>query len=170
MDRGNRDGPRARRRLGRASSTLSGWLIYRLPAYDIDKFEVTNAQYQEFVDQGGYRKPEYWKEKFVKDGKELSGSRRWICFAIPPAGPGLPPGRRAIFPPGQADYPVSGVSWYEAAAYAAFAGKSLPAIGQWFKAAPARPGAVYVSIESNFGGQRAGAGRAFSGRRALRHL
>ena len=46
-----------------------GWLKYQLPAFEIDRFEVTNRQYQEFVDQGGYRKREYWKEKFVKDGK-----------------------------------------------------------------------------------------------------
>jgi dienelactone hydrolase len=31
---------------------------------------------------------------------------------------------------------VSGVSWYEAAAYAVFAGKSLPALAQWYQAAP----------------------------------
>ena len=30
---------------------------------------------------------------------------------------------------------MSGVSWYEAAAYAAFAGKSLPVLGQWYQAA-----------------------------------
>ena len=30
------------------------------------------------------------------------------------------------YPEGQDDYPVSGVSWYEAAAYAEFAHKSLP--------------------------------------------
>ena len=36
---------------------------------------------------------------------------------------------------GQADVPVSGVSWYEAAAYAAFAGKSLPTAFQWRAAA-----------------------------------
>jgi formylglycine-generating enzyme required for sulfatase activity len=36
---------------------------------------------------------------------------------------------------GQDDYPVSGVSWYEAAAYAEFVGKSLPTIYQWFQAA-----------------------------------
>ena len=32
---------------------------------------------------------------------------------------------------GQADYPVGGVSWYEAAAYAEFKGKSLPTIYHW---------------------------------------
>jgi dienelactone hydrolase len=35
------------------------------------------------------------------------------------------------YPEGQADYPVSGVSWYEASAYAEFAGKSLPTGAHW---------------------------------------
>ena len=36
------------------------------------------------------------------------------------------------YPDGQDDYPVAGVSWYEAAAYAECAGKSLPTAGHWF--------------------------------------
>ena len=35
------------------------------------------------------------------------------------------------FPPGRAEYPVTGVSWYEAAAFAEFVGKSLPTVYQW---------------------------------------
>ena len=40
------------------------------------------------------------------------------------------------YPEGMADFPVSGVSWFEASAYAAFAGKSLPVVAQWYRAAP----------------------------------
>jgi hypothetical protein len=40
------------------------------------------------------------------------------------------------YPEGQADYPVTGVSWYEATAYAAFRGKSLPVVIQQNKIAP----------------------------------
>ena len=36
---------------------------------------------------------------------------------------------------GQADYPVTGVNWYEAAAYAEFVGKSLPTVYHWDEAA-----------------------------------
>jgi Uncharacterized conserved protein len=43
-----------------------------LPAFWMDRFEVTNRQFKEFVDAGGYRKPEYWKQPFVKDGRVLS--------------------------------------------------------------------------------------------------
>ena len=48
---------------------FTGWVHYDLPPFDIDRFEVTNRQYQEFVDQGGYQKREYWREPFVQDGQ-----------------------------------------------------------------------------------------------------
>jgi formylglycine-generating enzyme required for sulfatase activity len=38
------------------------------------------------------------------------------------------------YPPGQENYPVSGASWYEAAAYAEFAGTSLPTVAHWLRA------------------------------------
>ncbi|MHC4581102.1 MAG: serine/threonine protein kinase, partial [Planctomycetota bacterium] len=40
--------------------------------YLIDKYEVTNEQFKKFIDTGGYTKQEYWKNKFVKNGRELS--------------------------------------------------------------------------------------------------
>lgn len=39
------------------------------------------------------------------------------------------------YPEGQADYPVTGISWYEAAAYAEFVGKTLPTVHHWDRAA-----------------------------------
>jgi dienelactone hydrolase len=39
------------------------------------------------------------------------------------------------YPEGQGDYPVTGVSWYEAAAYAVFAGKRLPSVYHWDRVA-----------------------------------
>jgi cephalosporin-C deacetylase-like acetyl esterase len=39
------------------------------------------------------------------------------------------------YPDGEDDYPVSGISWYEAAAYAEFAGKELPTADHWDSAA-----------------------------------
>jgi hypothetical protein len=115
---------------------FAGWVSASLPDYDIDKFEVTNAQYQEFVDQGGYRKKDHWKEKFIKDGKEQSWEQAMDLFRDPTGRPGPSTWEAGHYPQGQANYPVTGVSWYEAAAYSAFAGKSLPVILQWFKASP----------------------------------
>jgi hypothetical protein len=59
---------------------------YELPAFYIDRFEVTNRQYQEFVDKGGYRKREYWKENFVRgEGSGLGTSHRCVSrFHRPP--------------------------------------------------------------------------------------
>ena len=50
-----------------------------------------------------------------------------------PRSPKLPTSR--AFAENQGDYPVGGVSWYEAAAYAEFAGKSLPTVAHWQRAA-----------------------------------
>jgi predicted esterase len=41
------------------------------------------------------------------------------------------------FPAGEEDFPVRGVSWYEANAFAAWAGKRLPTVHHWRQAAPA---------------------------------
>jgi len=127
-----------------------GFLQYELPAYDMDRFEVTNRQFQDFVDQGGYRMRKYWKETFKKYGKELTWEQGMDLFRDPTGRPGPSTWTAGHFPTGQADYPVSGVSWYEAAAYASFAGKSLPTLGQWYKAAPP-DWAVFGANVSNFG-------------------
>ncbi|MGH8246935.1 MAG: protein kinase domain-containing protein, partial [Gammaproteobacteria bacterium] len=40
--------------------------------YLIDQYEVTNRQFKEFIDAGGYQKPEFWKQRFLKDRQELT--------------------------------------------------------------------------------------------------
>ena len=57
------------------------------------------------------------------------------CCATPPAGPVRAVGNLGAFPLDQGDFPVSGVSWYEAAAYCESRGKSLPTVYHWRKAA-----------------------------------
>ncbi len=135
-----------------------GDLEYNLPAFYIDRFEVTNRQYQRFVDQGGYQKREYWKEKFVRDGKELSWEQAMDLLRDSAGRPGPSTWEAGHYAAGQADYPVGGVSWYEAAAYAEFAGKSLPVIAQWFLAAPSGI-AKYIMPLSNFSTSPAPAGK-----------
>ncbi len=53
------------------------------------------------------------------------------------------------YPEGQDDFPVGGVSWYEAAAYAESVGKALPTISHWYRAADPNTG-LYVIPLSNF--------------------
>ncbi len=69
---------------------------------------------------------------------------------MPPTVPGPKIGSKANIPKGQDDYPVAGISWYEAAAYAEFAGKSLPTIYHWNRAAGPFSAAFIVPL-SNFG-------------------
>ena len=126
-----------------------GWVgPYDVPPYYIDRLEVTNRQYQEFVDQGGYEKQAYWPKPFLRDGRELTWQDAKAQFRDTTGRTGPSTWAGGHYPEGQGDYPVSGVSWYEAAAYATFAGKSLPAFIQWYVAAPPDV-ASYIVKESN---------------------
>jgi eukaryotic-like serine/threonine-protein kinase len=121
---------------------------YDLPPYYIDRYEVTNREYQKFVDSGGYEKKEYWSEKFARDGREISWSEAIAQFRDTTGRPGPSTWVAGHFPQGQADFPVSGVSWFEASAYAAFAAMRLPVVAQWYQTAPAEVGS-YTVEQSN---------------------
>jgi eukaryotic-like serine/threonine-protein kinase len=121
---------------------------YQLPAYYVDRFEVTNRDYQKFVDSGGYEKKEYWTQKFIREGKELSWTEAMAAFRDTTDRPGPAGWVGGHYTEGQADYPVSGVSWFEASAYAAFAGKGLPTLAQWYNVAPPNA-APYIIPASN---------------------
>jgi dienelactone hydrolase len=126
-----------------------GWVgPYDLPSFYLDRFEVTNREYQTFVDRGGYDQRQYWREKFIQHGHELAWDQAMLLFRDRTGRPGPSVWQGGHYPQGQGDYPVSGVSWYEAAAYAEFVGKSLPAFAQWFAAAPAGVGR-YIARASN---------------------
>jgi len=105
--------------------------IGKLADFFIDQHEVTNKQYKEFLQSGGYRNKKYWKQKFIKDGRELTWEEAVKEFVDQTGQPGPWTWQAGDFPEGQGDYPVSGISWYEAAAYAEFAGKSLPTGYHW---------------------------------------
>ena len=123
---------------------------YNMPSFYIDRYEVTNKQYQEFVDRGGYEKPQYWSSQFVThDGHVLTWDEVKTQFRDTTGRPGPSTWAGGHYPEGQADYPVSGVSWYEASAYATFIGRSLPTFAQWYEAA--EPDATrYIVQESNY--------------------
>jgi formylglycine-generating enzyme required for sulfatase activity/dienelactone hydrolase/predicted Ser/Thr protein kinase len=124
----------------------------QIPAMWMDKYEVTNRQFKEFVDAGGYQKREYWKRPFVKEGKELSWEAALAGFRDATGRPGPSTWEGGSYPDGKADFPVGGVSWYEADAYAEFAGKSLPTVYHWDIAAGFGINSQITSL-SNFGGQ-----------------
>lgn len=102
-----------------------------VPAFLIGKYEVTNREFQKFVQAGGYQKPEYWTEKFMADGRELSWQDAMARFRDATGRPGPATWEMGEYPKGQEDYPVSGISWYEATAYANFSSKRLPTVYEW---------------------------------------
>ena len=106
-----------------------------LDDYFIDKYEVTNREFKEFVSAGGYFKPELWKQSFVKDGRTLSFDDATKEFRDRTGLPGPRSWSGQNFAEGKADHPVTDITWHEAAAYAAFRGKQLPSVFQWEKAA-----------------------------------
>ncbi|MGA8109525.1 MAG: bifunctional serine/threonine-protein kinase/formylglycine-generating enzyme family protein [Acidobacteriaceae bacterium] len=109
---------------------------FQLPPYYIDRYEVTNREYQQFVDAGGYANPRYWPAEFHENGRAVPWAEGVARFRDTTGRPGPATWAAGHYPEGHGDFPVNGVSWYEAAAYAAFAGKSLPVLGQWYQAAP----------------------------------
>jgi dienelactone hydrolase len=123
-----------------------------LDDYWIDRFEVTNRQFKEFVDQGGYRRRDYWREPFIEGGRSVPWEEAVGRFRDATGLPGPATWQSETYPDGQADFPVGGVSWYEAAAYAVFAGKNLPTIYHWYRAANLGRFADILTV-SNFNGK-----------------
>jgi formylglycine-generating enzyme required for sulfatase activity len=121
--------------------------------YWLDRYEVTNREYKDFVDQGGYRERKYWTQEFVDAGKRLSWEEATARFRDATGRPGPATWELGAFPEGQDQYPVTGISWHEAAAYAQYAGKSLPTVYHWRRACP--DGDFLVASLSNYGGKGA---------------
>ena len=103
--------------------------------YFIDKYEVTNRDFKRFVDAGGYEDSQYWADRFSREGQELSWQQARAHLIDGTGRPGPSTWEVGDYPEGQDDYPVTGVSWYEADAYARFVGKHLPTIYHWNRAA-----------------------------------
>ncbi|HET6837499.1 MAG TPA: bifunctional serine/threonine-protein kinase/formylglycine-generating enzyme family protein, partial [Gemmatimonadales bacterium] len=110
-------------------------LLVQLPDFYLDRMETTNREYQIFVDSGGYRRRELWVHPFELDGRRLSWEEAMKRLVDQTGRPGPATWEAGHYPEGRADHPVSGVSWYEADAYARFRGKRLPNVFQWSHAA-----------------------------------
>jgi formylglycine-generating enzyme required for sulfatase activity/dienelactone hydrolase len=134
-----------------------GWPLSQAPATQIDDFlidrhEVTNEEYRKFVDAGGYGERGFWKLPFVRDGRTVPWEEAVAIFHDATGRPGPATWEVGDYPKGHEKYPVAGVSWYEAAAYAEFAGKSLPTAYHWTRASQAQAYAPLIVSGSNFGG------------------
>ena len=123
-----------------------------LDDYWLDRHEVTNAEFKRFVDAGGYRQAQLWPASCVEDGRAISREEALRRFVDGTGRPGPSTWESGSYPAGQDDYPVTGVSWYEAAAYAAFVGKQLPTVFHWSMVADQTMSGAVVPA-SNFSGK-----------------
>ena len=128
--------------------------MYALPSYEIDKYEVTNEQFSEFLTSGGYQREQHWKHEFLRDGHVLTWQEAMAEFRDTTGRPGPSTWEGGTYPVGEERYPVRGISWYEAAAYAEFSGKSLPTAYHWAGAATPYLATPMIRF-SNFGGEEA---------------
>jgi iron(II)-dependent oxidoreductase len=95
-------------------------------AFWLDRLQVSNLQFQGFVDECGYENESFWSicvrkqiGNFV-DKTQMPGPRFW---------------EQGKFPAGLEDHPVVGICWYEAEAFARWQGKRLPSDAEWLIAA-----------------------------------
>ncbi|MFZ4565569.1 MAG: SUMF1/EgtB/PvdO family nonheme iron enzyme, partial [Prochlorococcaceae cyanobacterium] len=111
---------------------------------------VTNGEMEAFMADGGYRRPEFW----MADGWILVQQEGWAAPLHWRPG-GLEFGLRGL-QPRRAEAPVCHLSWYEADAFARWAGARLPTEAEWEEALRCRPdlgqafGAVWQWTASSY--------------------
>lgn len=91
----------------------------------LDRWCVTNADYERFVEHGGYEDISLWPEQILPS---------ILQFVDRTGKPGPASWENGAPLKGTAGHPVVGVSWYEANAYALWVGKRLPTSAEWQRA------------------------------------
>ncbi len=106
----------------------------RFSDFFLGRHEVTNSEFQAFVDAGGYGRKDLWEYEFVDGENVLQFDEAMARFVDRTGRPGPAVWEAGTYPEGKSDHPVTGISWYEAAAYTRFAGFELPTVGHWRRA------------------------------------
>src|SRR5688572_23587970 len=100
--------------------------VFHVDAFEMAKYPLTNAQFAVFIAAGGYRQRRWWTD----EGWQFKEQREWTAPLF---------WRDARW--NKPDYPVVGVSWYEAVAYCRWLSAitrekiTLPSEQQWQHAA-----------------------------------
>ena len=125
-----------------------------IKAFSIAENEVSNKDFQEFVDAGGYENRIYWDFPFQVGNKTYDFNSSIKMFTDRYGRPGPSNWAYGQFPTGLDNYPVTGISWFEARAFAKYSNLSLPNVYQWLLASgnPENLGNVnqYVTRNSNY--------------------
>ncbi len=118
-------------------------LIVELEPYEIGKFEVTNEEYEKFVNDDGYKNSSYWAE----DGWNFRTNENWLLPVF------WSKDKLWIDDPysNEKNTPVHGISYYEAEAYCKWLSTKtnknyhIPSSYQWIRAAKGPdPGTKYT--------------------------
>jgi hypothetical protein len=139
-----------------AGKTFEGKSV---PAFYIDSHEVTNKEYFAFISAGGYRLSDIWPDELILIKTVVSQKDALNSFVDQT---GIPAPRHwsgGKYPAGTDNLPVTGITWYEANAYALWVGKQLPDWQQWWRAAVDTGDRIYpwgndittISERANFG-------------------
>jgi len=98
-----------------------------LPTFSLARYPVTNAQYRRFIEAAGYEDPHCWTETgwAWRRREGIQQPEGWDELAQ------------------REEHPVVGLSWYEARAYARWAGARLPSEAEWERAARGHRGWAY---------------------------
>lgn len=118
----------------------------------MDKYEVTNAQFKTFMDAGGYTNRSFWTYPIYLNGKEIPLESALKLFVDRSNVQGPADWEAGMFPDGKKDHPVTGISWYEAAAYAAYMQKQLPTVFHFGRVAETSRTEFIIPL-SNFNGK-----------------
>ena len=106
----------------------------KLNSFSISNNEVSNKEYQKFVDSDGYENQRYWDFP-LQVGDKIYDFNSSIKLFVDKYGK-LGPSNWSYgkYPTGLGNHPVTGISWFEARAFARFSNLSLPNIYQWLYA------------------------------------
>ncbi len=106
----------------------------KISPFSISKFEVSNKEYLEFLDNGGYTNPKFWDFPIVIGGKSYDFKSTVKLFVGKYGKPGPANWSYGKYPSGLDNMPVTGVSWFEAKAYARYKKLDIPNVFQWLYA------------------------------------